>query len=282
MLQGGASRDEKSGAGGVSGADGLRQSHRPRIRLPFDDRRRGDAGAWAYDHRAGLAVTVIVYLVVAIVFVAGKITVGGHPSSSTIIVDLGTLEQLEDERERLQREVEQRLREQTDWRSIRNTASNENALNENLKDDRGTQTSQLNERAEEVDRRMRENRERYERGLAEAEDLGRRKGDDGSENTDRSVKVAGTVTVSYSLNNPVRHHRHLDKPAYKCEGGGEVVVSITVNRNGEVIAASPVSGDYDECMRETALRSARSSMFNIDGSAPVKQTGTITYIFIPQ
>lgn len=254
---------------------------RQRIRLPFDDRRREDAGEWAYNHRIGLSVTVIVYLLFGIIFVAGKIVVGGQRSSSTIVVDLHTLAELDEEKERLQRELDRLQREQNDWRSVRNLSSNENALNEHLKDDRGTQTSQLNEQAEDVDRRMRENREEYERGLAEAKAMGERKGDDKSDDKDRSARVAGTVTVSYSLDNPVRHHRYLDKPAYKCEGGGEVRVSITVDRNGEVVAASVISGG-DTCMRETALRSARASTFNIDNSAPVRQTGTITYIFIPQ
>ena len=254
---------------------------RPRIRLPFDDRRRGDAGAWAYDHRAGLAVTLIAYLVVGILFVGSKIGVSGRASHSTIIIDLESLAELDEEKERLQRELERLQREHADWRSVRNLASNENALNENLRDDRGTNTSQLNENAAEVDRRMQANREAYERGLAEAKALGERNDDGKSDNEDRSAKVAGTVTVSYSLNNPVRHHRHLDKPAYKCEGGGEVVVNITVDRNGEVIAATVASGG-DNCMRETALRSARSSTFNIDSSAPARQQGTITYIFIPQ
>ena len=38
----------------------------------------------------------------------------------------------------------------------------------------------------------------------------------------------------------------------------------------------------DECMRSSALGSARRSRFNIDDSAPARQQGTITYIFIPQ
>ena len=63
--------------------------------------------------------------------------------------------------------------------------------------------------------------------------------------------------------------------------GGEVVVRITVNRAGEVTHASVASGG-DDCMRESALRAARNSLFNIDNSAPARQTGTITYIFIPQ
>ena len=125
------------------------------------------------------------------------------------------------------------------------------------------------------------NREAYEKGMAEARDIGERRedGDKGGEH--RSTKAKGTVTVSYAFSNPVRHHRSLIKPAYKCESGGDVEVSVTVNRNGEVIAASIVYGG-DECMRSMALKAARESLFDINPSAPARQTGTITYVFIPQ
>lgn len=255
-----------------------KQPRKPRLRLPFDNR-KDDVGEWAYDHRIGLAVTLIVYLVVGIVFMAGKIAIGEKQGTSTILVDLETLDELQQERDRLRAEVEARLRDE-DWRNIRNTASNENALNENLKDDRGTQTAQLNQSAQDVQKRMRANREAYEKGLAEAEAIGRNEGEK-SEEKSESRKVKGMVTVSYSLNNPLRHHRYLDKPAYKCEGGGEVVVAITVNRSGDVIGAYVKSGG-DDCMRRTALSSARRSTFDINNSAPAKQTGTITYMFIPQ
>lgn len=249
-----------------------------RLRLPFDNRRE-DVGEWAYDHRVGLAVTLIVYLLIGIVFMAGKIAVGERQGTSTILVDLENLEALEQERDRLREEVEARLRDE-DWRNIRNTSSNENALNENLKDDRGTKTAQLNESASEVQRRMRANREAYEKGVAEAEAIGQDK-EEKSEQKTESRKVKGMVTVSYSLDKPLRHDRYLDKPAYKCEGGGEVVVGITVNRSGDVIGAYVMRGG-DECMRRTALAAARRSTFDINSSAPAKQTGTITYIFIPQ
>ncbi len=255
-----------------------REPRKPRLRLPFDNRRE-DAGEWAYDHRVGLAVTLIVYLVLGIVFMAGKIAVGERQGASTILVDLENLEELMNERDRLREEVEARLRDEN-WRNIRNTASNENALNENLKDDRGTNTAQLNESASEAQRRMQANREAYEKGLAEAAAIGKNDADKSEEKVE-SRKVKGMVTVSYSITNPVRHHRYLDKPAYKCEGGGEVVVSVTVNRSGEVVGAYVKSGG-DECMRRTALASARRSTFDINSSAPAKQTGTITYIFIPQ
>ncbi|MCM1300877.1 MAG: energy transducer TonB, partial [Bacteroides cellulosilyticus] len=43
-----------------------------------------------------------------------------------------------------------------------------------------------------------------------------------------------------------------------------------------------VTSGGDACMRDAALRAARASKFNIDESAPARQTGTITYVFIPQ
>ena len=253
---------------------------RPRLRLPFDNRRE-DAGTWAYDHRIGLCVTLIAYLVLMIAFVSSKIVVGARSHQQGMYVDLQSLAELEQEKARLEREVrERRAQEEIDWRSIRNQASNENALNEKLRDDRGTNAAALNQAAAEAEARMQANREAYEPGLAEERARRERRGrEDGSEHQDRKVK--GRVTVSFSLTNPVRTSRWLEVPAYLCEGGGDVVVSVTVNRAGKVVGARVVEGG-DECMRESALRAARSSLFNIDETAPAKQTGTITYIFIPQ
>ena len=241
-------------------------ARRPRLRLPFD-KRREDAGSWAYDHRMGLCITLIAYLVLMVVFVSAKIVVGRRAPSQGMYIDLQTLAELEKERDRLEEEVKRKQQEDPiDWKSIRNAASNENALNEELKDDRGTNTSAL--------------REGSEQGLAEEQAIRQRAGTEvGSEQQDRKVK--GRVTVSFSLTDPVRTSRHLEVPAYRCEGGGDVEVEIAVNRSGEVVWAHVVSGG-DACMREEALGAARVSRFNIDTSAPARQRGTITYIFIPQ
>lgn len=253
---------------------------RPRLRLPFDDRRE-DAGTWAYNHRMGLCVTLIAYLVLMIVFVSSKIVVGRRASTQGMYIDIQSLAELERERDRLEEEVRRRQEQDPiDWKSVRNAASNENALNEDLKDDRGTDAAALNEAATEAAERMRANREAYEQGLAEEEAIRRRPGaEEGTEREDRKIK--GRVTVSFSLTNPVRTSRRLVVPAYQCEGGGEVEVTVTVDRSGEVTSAHVERGG-DACMRETALRAARASLFNIDPSAPARQQGTITYIFIPQ
>ncbi len=254
----------------------------PRLHLPFENK-RSDVGEWAYDHRLGLCITLVVYLLLAIAFVSSKIVVGGRATETTVYIDLNTLADLEAERDRLEEEVRRRQQEeQFDWEKVQNTTSNENVLNENLKTDRGNHASELNADAAAAAERMRANRAAYEQGLSEAEAI--RQGGDKGEGNDKKredKKVAGYVTVRLDIKNPVRHERELLTPAFQCEGGGEVVVEVEVRPNGEVAWARVVSGG-DEYMREIALRAARSSTVNIDPTAPERQRGTITYIFIPQ
>ena len=256
-----------------------RPVRKPRIRLPFENRKQ-DAGSWAYDHRIGLCVTLIAYLVLMIVFVSSKIVIGRRASQQGMYIDLQELAQLEQERDRLEEELRRSRQEEIDWRSIRNRASNENASDERLRDDRGTNTAALNDAAAKAEAQMQANREAYEQGLAEAEAIG---GDRGraSEGKHEDRKVRGSVTVSFSLTDPLRQSVHLNVPAYRCESGGQVVVAIVVNRAGEVISARVVEGG-DDCMREAALRAANISTFNIDPAAPARHQGTITYTFIPQ
>ena len=252
---------------------------KPRMRLPFDNRRE-DPIAWIYDNRIGLCITIIVYLILAIAFVSAKIGASKREVPNTIYIDLGAVELLEEERDRLMEEV-RRNNQNIDWNSIRNLSSNENALNENLEDEKGTNTSALNASAEATEREMKANREAYERGLREANAIGENRSQGEGNKEHKDSKRKGSVTVSFSFKNPVRYSRHLIKPAYRCEGGGEVVVSVVVNQRGEVTSAWVKSGG-DECMQQTAVESARNSRFDINNSAPAKQQGTITYIFIPQ
>ena len=130
---------------------------------------------------------------------------------------------------------------------------------------------------------MRANREAYERGLKDAKRAGERSDEEGKsgDNSKQDKRVKGSVTVSFSFKNPVRYSRHLVKPAYRCEGGGEVIVKAVIDQRGKVLTAVVVEGG-DECMRQTAISAAKGSRFDHNSSAPAKQEGTITYIFIPQ
>lgn len=266
----------------VTAASQQRPARRPRMRLPFDNRKQ-DAGEWAYDHRLGLSVMIIVYLVMAIVFVSSKIIINSKPHMQGIYVDLQTLAELEAEKERLEQEIEMKQSD-LDWSAIRNQTSNDALLNENLKDDRGINTAELNQSARDIAAGMQANRAAYEAGLAEAQSIlesERQSEQTGEKSQQQDTKVKGGVTVRYEFKDPVRTKRHLVVPAYLCDGGGQVVVAVTLNQGGEVISARVVSGG-DEMMREEALKAARASLFNIDMSAPASHRGTITYTFIPQ
>lgn len=92
----------------------------------------------------------------------------------------------------------------------------------------------------------------------------------------------GKSNIHYVLGN--RYHVQLPIPVYLAMGGGEVVVDIIVNRNGEVLTANPreKSGSGDPSMLAYARQAAEKTIFNADGSAPEKEHGTISYLFVAQ
>lgn len=90
------------------------------------------------------------------------------------------------------------------------------------------------------------------------------------------------TTVSYFLEG--RWHTYLYIPTYKCQGGGTVILDIVISQSGKVVSAiiAENKSTSDPCLREEAYRSALSASFNSDNKSPVKQLGTISYIFLPQ
>lgn len=73
-----------------------------------------------------------------------------------------------------------------------------------------------------------------------------------------------------------------EKFVQDCNEAGVVVVSIEVDRNGNVIKATPgVRGttNNSRCLLEPAKRAAMATRFNSDDKAPAKQIGKIIYRF---
>lgn len=251
------------------------------LKLPFTNKKR-DIGEWTYDNRVGLLITLIVYLVLAIAFVFGQIYISSQPHTQGLYIDLGEMEEIIKVRDELLREVE--AKQNLDWSSVSNRVSNENSLDERIIDDRGSDVEELNSSAQSVQEQMEANRDSYKEALESIERMredakSKTTSNDGAQG--RDVKVEGNVTVSYSFMNPVRHSTQLTVPAYQCEGGGDVVIEVTLNRRGVVTAARVLRGG-DNCMQQAALGAAKSSRFNLDNSAPESHIGTITYIYIPQ
>ncbi|WP_424495147.1 energy transducer TonB [Salinimicrobium sp. GXAS 041] len=73
-----------------------------------------------------------------------------------------------------------------------------------------------------------------------------------------------------------------EKFVQDCNESGLVVVQIEVDRNGQVIRATPgVKGTTNNaaCLLDPARRAAMATRFNSDDKAPAKQVGTIIYNF---
>ncbi len=254
------------------------------LRLPFE-KHETDIGTWCYDHRIGICVTLVAYVLFMGAFAWGTISLNINKTNSTILIEFPK----EEKRVELTPEQQRILAQsqQNDYSNVRNAASNENAkeLDPRLNDDRGTKASQLYEDAGKLGESMRANRAAYEQGLAaEREIAGGGNNAKGGEGESKNSKISGNVTVRFSFADPVRNSVNLIVPAYMCEGGGVVELTVALDNNGYVVSTSvnKSASTPDECMQNSAIKAASQSRFNVNPAAPKRQTGTISYTFIPQ
>lgn len=240
------------------------------------------------EDKAGLYVTVIFHLAVIIVLLAGGLT-SALTSESSYLFDFSRQEEEERlaEEAAFKEEISRRLDEliygdadlapapaESEIRNIAVDAST-------LRDDRNTDAEELYADAERLRNELRNGtRSADEEDMRdEAVDLG----NNPSDNIDTGYnEYRGPSVISYSLDG--RKASRLSIPAYRCIGGGDVTVIISVDNSGNVVNArihDDVSSD-DRCLREFALRAARLSRFSSSSTAPLRQKGEIVYRFIPQ
>lgn len=90
--------------------------------------------------------------------------------------------------------------------------------------------------------------------------------------------TGSSIGFSLSGRNPL----FLQKPEFSVYTEGSIVVEITVDRNGTVIAATPgIKGStlVDNVLYAAVRKAALESKFNVKSDAPERQIGTITYHF---
>jgi colicin import membrane protein len=90
----------------------------------------------------------------------------------------------------------------------------------------------------------------------------------------------GTSGVSYNLQG--RGFQSLPNPKYDYQGEGKVVVEVSVDRSGKVTeatAGAKGSNTLEEYLLSVAKEAALKATFEPKSDAPLKQKGTITYIF---
>lgn len=268
---------------------GHRRGVKGGLKLPFDSSLKWENWAlWMDRHKVGLLVTIVVYLSLAILFMTYRIVV--LPSQPPKIEIEFTPEQLQEMVEQLQEKEIEQMEDMGPMENVQNKISDANSkFDASLRDSKNSDASEIYDEVEELQNRLREGQENYQRELNEIErmkeqnekDLKKdRSAEQGSENRDAFVR--GNVVASFDLEG--RTASYIDIPAYKCEGAGVVVVSISVNRNGKVVAASvdSATNTSERCILDEAVASAKASRFNASTTARDPQRGTITYTFVAQ
>ena len=98
----------------------------------------------------------------------------------------------------------------------------------------------------------------------------------------KNVINVGESNIVYYIEN--RYHISLPIPIYLAQGGGNVIVDISVNRNGRVVKATvrKNSSVQSEQIYLLAEEAASKTVFNASPTAPELQAGTIHYNFIAQ
>lgn len=233
---------------------------------------------------------MIVHLVVIITLLSCRIT-RLTVKENTFVLDFSNQEEAEELRriEEFKADISAQLDEMIanasapqNRTNIRNIAveANDTRTGEQLRDDRGA--NDVYDQARELQRKLDASRnaaleEQFEEN---AVDLS---GKDGEKDKNKEKTVyKGPSVVSYSLDG--RKAVALEVPAYKCIGGGDVSVVITVNRSGRVTDAEVIQevSEPDECLWKYAVQAAKRSIFKASESAPTKQTGEIVYRFVAQ
>jgi TonB family protein len=232
------------------------------------------------DQKAGLYITAIVHLAVIIILLLGQIGYAVQRENSFV---LDFTKQEEQERIEKQEELSRTALAQLEdllaaarTQPVRNVAVNRSQL----KDDRNTDADQLYRDAERLAQDLKDGQHRQQ---DDPDDYVQDPVTPPSDPKPRKQETySGPSVLSWSLDG--RKATHLPIPAYRCVGAGEVTVIITVNNQGTVVDAKVDDGasSGDGCLRNFAIRAARLSKFNASSTAPARQMGTITYLFIAQ
>ena len=232
------------------------------------------------DQKAGLYITAIVHLAVIIVLLLCQIGYSVQRENSFV---LDFTKQEEKEAEQKQEELHRTALAQLEnllaaarTQPVRSIAVNRSQL----KDDRNTDADQLYRDAERLAQDLKDGQHRQ---MDNPDDYVQDPVTPPSEPKPRKQEAySGPSVLSWSLDG--RKATHLPIPAFRCYGAGEVTVIITVNTQGTVVDAKVDDGasSKDGCLRNFATRAARLSKFNASTTAPARQLGTITYLFIAQ
>lgn len=232
------------------------------------------------DNNAGLYLTVAFHLLLLIILLAYRINFMLKEESS-FILDFTKEELLEEiaKKEQLKADVSRELDNILSGNAaVRNVVVDASSVKgSQLRDDRNKNPNQIYEDARRVQQRLDAARREAQANTG-SDDVA----DPQQKTETKTESYKGPSVISYYLQG--RKSMSLPIPVYKCVGGGDVTVSIVVNRKGYVVSAIVKSqgSSSDVCLQEYAIKAAKSSRFTASSTAPERQTGEIVYRFIAQ
>ncbi|PID90121.1 MAG: hypothetical protein CSA97_04530 [Bacteroidetes bacterium] len=234
-------------------------------------------------HRVGILLTVVANLLAIILMLLINIHGQARFVESEVIFAIEEPEVAQEEETVKEVTRDRSWERETQQQQVRNIAvdQQDKALNAGLGDEKKIDAEELYREAARVRAEMEANRERFMEKDAIGETT--------VPNTEKKAVSApaassyqGPSVVSYSLKG--RKAYELPVPAYRCKRGGIVVVDIAVNREGKVVATSidTPNSEQDPCLHSEAKRAAKRSLFSPVSQGPLRQHGSITYMFVAQ
>jgi hypothetical protein len=229
-------------------------------------------GEAVHKHQAGLYVTIIFHLLLAVLFMGVKLRGVQVQPPLRIEIDYAQeeeqkmLEALQREKQDLEAQVNRMLGQTRE--QLRNVA-----VNEAWREEQGKRDRVLDEN-DELQKRIAATRK-----MLQPSDEPNQPAPE--EKPEKEERYTGPSVLSYKLDG--RRAYSLPVPVYKCEAGGMVVVKIVVAQRGSVASASvdAALSAANECLHEAAKRAALRSTFSVSDSKK-NQDGTITYSFVAQ
>lgn len=237
-------------------------------------------------HKVGILGTIALNLVMGILFFVFELRSRPYLHDTMVVLDFDREYAIIPEKEPDVYEPplpKDAIDPQQEWEAIRNIAvdATKEDLNPGLTDEKQIDADELYQEAQRIRENMERNREFWEESQ-NLDEINIPNVEEKVITTAEEGQFKGPTVISYFLEG--RNARRLPVPAYKCEGGGRVVVDIEVDRDGTVskVSIDESNSVIDDCMNKAALEAALRSLFSVDLTAHPKQKGSITYLFVRQ
>jgi hypothetical protein len=238
-------------------------------------------------HKIGILATIVFHLLLITVFLVVQLTTLKPKKETQVLIDFELPEDLQKEIKQKQEEVK-KLNSQEFIKSMQQEYVGHNIAVNEADNSRQNIEKMVNDIKNELninDKRT-DNNPEDQKPLQKIEPVplsGNSKPAYTTNEKGERTFYKGATTITYFLEG--RTDVYIPVPVYKCQGGGKVSLEIEVDKNGYVIKATinkKESVITDECYSEAATNAALTTRFNAKGTAPDRQAGRISYIFVAQ